>query len=154
MATLNELKKELQNKNPSELATLCLRLAKYKRENKELLDYLLNFSQNENSFIEKVKDEIFLMLVDVSLQNHNNAYKIVKKTLRFTQKNIKFSGIKQTEIELLSHFCLTLKNSNLKIKYYTPSQNLYDRQLLKIRGLIEKLHPDLQFDYENILQDL
>ena len=40
-ATLNELRKELQALSSKELVEICLRLAKYKKESKELLTYLI-----------------------------------------------------------------------------------------------------------------
>jgi hypothetical protein len=46
-ATLAEIKKELQQVDADLLQTLCLRLAKYKKENKELLGYLLFESQTK-----------------------------------------------------------------------------------------------------------
>ena len=44
-ATINELKQELQNIPPAKVTELCLRLARFKKENKELLTYLL-FEEN------------------------------------------------------------------------------------------------------------
>ena len=38
-ATVHQLKRELQTRTPDELLQLCLRLAKFKKENKELLTY-------------------------------------------------------------------------------------------------------------------
>ena len=46
-ATVSQLKKELQHRNPDELLQLCLRLARFKLENKELLTYLLFEADNE-----------------------------------------------------------------------------------------------------------
>ena len=39
--TLADIKKELQELEPKQLAELCIALAKYKKDNKEYLDYLL-----------------------------------------------------------------------------------------------------------------
>ena len=40
-ATIIELKQELNNTSPAIVSELCLRLARFKKENKELLTYLL-----------------------------------------------------------------------------------------------------------------
>jgi len=56
--TVTELKQELNNRSPKELLDLCLRLSKFKKENKELLTYLLFESSEEASYIESVKREI------------------------------------------------------------------------------------------------
>lgn len=57
-ASLSEIKNELKTIAPQQLQELCLRLAKYKKENKELLNYLLFEAINEQTFIQNVKDEI------------------------------------------------------------------------------------------------
>ena len=48
-ASISELQKELALLEPKNTAALCLRLAKYKKENKEFLSYLLFDSINENA---------------------------------------------------------------------------------------------------------
>ena len=40
-SSLNELKKELEYRDKKELLSFCMRLAKFKKENKELLTFLL-----------------------------------------------------------------------------------------------------------------
>ncbi len=56
--TVKELREELTNCTPKELRELCLRLARFKKENKELLTYLLFESSDEVLFIEGVKKEV------------------------------------------------------------------------------------------------
>ena len=57
-ATLHELKQELTHLPAKELLELCLRLGRFKKENKELLTYLIFESHDERSFIENVKAHI------------------------------------------------------------------------------------------------
>ena len=45
VSSLSELKKELHELPQKQLMELCLSLAKYKKDNKEFLDYLLLFSK-------------------------------------------------------------------------------------------------------------
>ena len=59
--TIKELKEELINCTPKELRELCLRLARFKKENKELLTYLL-FESDEALFIESVKRKLMTNL--------------------------------------------------------------------------------------------
>ena len=56
-ATITEIKKELKFKSSEELALLCLRLSRFKKENKELLTYLLFESEDEEAFIKGIKEE-------------------------------------------------------------------------------------------------
>ena len=81
-ATLNELKKELANLPTKELVEICLRLAKYKKESKELLTYLIFESDNEANYIAAIKadiDEQFELL------NTSNLY-VAKKGLQKRRK--------------------------------------------------------------------
>ena len=52
---LSDIKKELKSLNNEALVEICLRLAKYKKENKELLSYLLYSADNALNYAEEVK---------------------------------------------------------------------------------------------------
>ncbi len=52
--TAKELKEELNSRSPNDLRELCLRLARFKKENKELLTYLLFEASDEQEYIEGV----------------------------------------------------------------------------------------------------
>jgi len=53
--TIKELKDELANLSPKEIRELCLRLARFKKENKELLTYLLFESGDESVYVGSIK---------------------------------------------------------------------------------------------------
>ena len=148
------IRKELKHLPANELAELCLRLSRFKKENKELLTYLLFESHNESGYIESVKvymDEEFKCI------NRNSFFyirKSVRKILRNVKKYIKYSQKKETEVELLLYFCEILKDFKPSIKRSTQLQNMYDRQLLLAKKIINTLHEDLQYDYNLILEDL
>ncbi len=46
-ATVKQIKDELKHHSQEELIDLCLHLSKFKKENKELLSYLLYDANNE-----------------------------------------------------------------------------------------------------------
>ncbi len=153
-ASLNELKNELSSQKADEILALCLRLAKYKKENKELLTYLLFEAFDEHGYIENIKKEIDLQLEGM---NKNNVYyikKSLRKTLRIANKYIKYSASKQTEIEVLIYFCTKLKDSELPIQTNNILKNLYQRQLERIKKALSTLHEDLQFDYKEDIDSL
>lgn len=153
-ATINEIKQELNTVPPGKLLELCLRLAKYKKENKELLTYLLFEAHDESAFIETAKQD---MEVQFGAINHSNLYfakKSLRKILRTTAKYIRHTGSKQAEVELLLHFCRTLSDSPIPIHRNTVLNNLYQFQLKKIAKVIAILHEDLQYDYLKNLEKL
>ncbi|MXV15270.1 hypothetical protein [Hufsiella ginkgonis] len=55
---LREIKKELVHLGREELATLCLRLARYKKDNKELLSFLLFNADDLPAYTTIVKESL------------------------------------------------------------------------------------------------
>ena len=153
-ATINELKKELTALPPKQLVELCLRLAKYKKESKELLTYLIFESDNESNYIRAIKSDMDVLFEELNMDNYYFAKKGLQKIVRSISKYIKYSGIKNTEIEVLMYFFFYLKATGIKIGYSPVIENLYNRQLTKIKKSISSLHEDLQFDYQQEIEQL
>jgi len=146
-APLSEIKKELSGRTYKELFDIIMRMAKYKKENKELLSYLLMDSMNESEYIQHVKDAISADFVVFSSCSLRLSKKSLRKVLSNTNKFIKYSGLKQTEVELLIHFCDEFVSNKLhKFKNLTLN-NIFERQILKIKKVLATMHEDLQYDY-------
>lgn len=153
-ASLSELKQELQTRPQKELLELCLRLAKFKKENKELLTFLLFEAGNLSSYIESVKIEIDEQF---SLMNKTNIYfvkKTARKILRRINKFIKYSASKEAEAQLLIYYCMALKYSGVAIHKNHALINLFNTQIKKINAAVELLHEDLQYEYKKDLEHL
>lgn len=146
--SVSVLKKELATLPHSDIVDICMKLVKFKKENKELLSYILFESNNELAFIRNIKDEIDLQFSDINRNHLYFAKKSIRKILRTTHKYIRYSGNKQTEAELLMHFCTRLRNSGVPIKSSNSLSNLYANQIRKINMAITSLHEDLQHDYQ------
>ena len=153
-SSIVDLKKELSHKSYEELVELCLRLGKFKKENKELLSYLLFESHNEAGYIESVKSYIDEQFELINTNSYFYIRKSARKILTNTKKYIRYSLNKETEATLLLYFCQKLKVFSPSIKYSTQLQNMYNRQLLLIKKLVSTFHEDLQYDYNLILEDL
>ena len=153
-ASISDIKQELTNIPPQQLLELCLRLAKYKKDNKELLNYLLFEANDEQAYISNVKTEMEQSFADINKSNLYFAKKSLRKILRNTAKHIRYTASKQAEVELLLHFCYTLKHSGIPLKNSTVLNNLYQFQLKKTAKVIGTLHEDLQYDYLKQLNQL
>ena len=153
-ATVKELKTELTHQSQAELVELCLQLSKFKKENKELLTYLLYEAENEEGFIESVKNEIDEQFELINTSSYFYIKKSVRKILRIVKKYIRYSKQKETEVELLLHFCYVLKNMHPSIFKNVSLTNIFNRQVLLIKKSIATLHEDLQYDYNLELEDL
>jgi hypothetical protein len=152
--TVKEISQELQNLSPKELRDLCLRLARFKKENKELLTYLLFEAGDEASYVESVKAEIDRQFEEVNRKTYYFIKKGLRKILSVTKKYIRYSQNKKTEVDLLIYYCLKLQKFTPSIKKNTALRNLYDRQIILICEKLGSVHEDLQADYESDLKTL
>lgn len=141
------IRKELKHKSKEELAELCLRLSRFKKENKELLTYLLFEADSEAGYIETVKQEIDEQFAQINTASFFYIKKSVRKILRHTKKYIRYSLNKETEVELLLYFCKKLNTMSPSISKNTTLTNIYERNIEAITKKILKLHEDLQYDF-------
>lgn len=151
-ATIHDLKQELSDIPPARVMELCLRLARFKKENKELLTYLLFEAHNEEAYIDSVKKEITELFADLPGPNLHLTKKSLRKILRIANKHIRYIGTDLAQAELLLCFCRELKKSDIPIRKSTAIINIYNRQLEKVTAAIKELHEDLQYDYVKELE--
>jgi len=153
-ATIKEIKDELQHFSKEELLDFCLRLGKFKKENKELLTYLLFEASNEAYYVEGLKQSIDLQFEQVNTKTYYFIKKSVRKILREIKKHIRYSKNKETAVELLIYFCKKLASFNPSINKSIALRNIYDRQMILINKTIKELDEDLQYDYRRELENL
>lgn len=150
-ASLSEIKQALKERDVPELMDLCLRLARFKKENKELLTYLLFEGQDEANYIRQVKEEMDEGFSEVNTNQVYFAKKTIRKILRGANKHIRYTQSKTAEIEILLHFCTNFRGLRLNLKKSPQLANLYAGQIKKIRAALTTLHEDLQYDYSRDL---
>ncbi|GAA4281884.1 hypothetical protein [Gaetbulibacter aestuarii] len=153
-ASIRDIKKELTTLTAQELQDLCLRLGRFKKENKELLSYLLFESFDEDAYVESIKG-----YMDESFETINTASffyirKSVRKILKNVKKFIRYSQKKETEVDLLLYFCEKLRDFKPSIQRSSQLRNSYNRQLLLAKKVLKGLHEDLQFEFEEKLEYL
>jgi len=153
-ATIHEIKQELQSLPPTRLSELCLRLAKFKKDNKELLTFLLFEAADEAAYIAGIKKGIDDEFEGLPKPNLYLTKKSLRKVLRVTVKQIRYTGSPQAEVELLTYFLRKLNTSGIAYRDSPVLINLYRTQLKKVRGVIDGLHEDLQYDYLRELKGL
>lgn len=151
-ATINDIKKDLEKRTANELLLICLRLAKFKKENKELLHFLLFEADDTAAYIETIKQETDEMFLEINMNNVYYIKKSVRKILRYVNKHIRFTGSKQMEAELLIHFCNAIVKRSIPLKKSRQLSNIYESQLKKIETILASLHPDLQYDLKRQLE--
>jgi hypothetical protein len=152
--SVKEIKDELDNRSPKELRELCLRLSRFKKENKELMTYILFESADEEAYVESVKAELEEQFSEVNRKTYYFIKKGVRKVLKNTKKYIRYSQSKKSEVDLLIWYCQKLKAFKPPIERNTALKNLYNRQVDEIILKMKSLHEDLQFDYSSEIEAL
>ena len=153
-ASLKNIKDEIKHLSQPQLVELCLRLIKFKSENKELLSYLLFDASDEEDYILRVKNCIDEGFASVNKKSNYLIKKGIRKTLQHTKKYIKYSNHKETEVVLLIHFCKKAKAFHPPMKFNKRVQNMYNTQVKLLQTRVTGLHEDLQFDYQDIIKEL
>ncbi|MBC7915935.1 MAG: hypothetical protein H7Y07_17635 [Pyrinomonadaceae bacterium] len=150
---LTDIKKELRLLNSEALTEICLRLSKYKKENKELLSYLLYNVDNPLGYAEEVKSSLLINFQNLNRTPYTST-KELRKITRLLAKHAKYTGSKEVELELLLWFCANFLEYSDPYSYHKPLLTLFNRQMEKIKRILPKLHEDLQFDYGTHYQNM
>ena len=153
-ANIHELKTELINTPADQVIDLCVRLAKFKKENKELLTYLLFEAFDEQAYIENIKAEMQQQFEEINTSSLYFVKKNLRKILRLLNKYIRYTGSAEAAVKLLLYFCSTLKKSGIPIQKNPVIKNMYQNQLKKIAKTIGTMHEDLQYEYVKELEQL
>lgn len=153
-ASIHQLKRELETQDSKTLLQLCLRLARFKLENKELLTYLLFESSDEEGYRQVIKSDLENQFAEINKSNIYWTKKSLRKILRLLDKVIRFSGIKETEIELRLHFIRQIKEHRIQVMRNKVISNMYTGQIKKIKSAMDKVHEDLQYDYNLELEEI
>ena len=146
-ASLKEIQQELAELPKQELIALCLRLGKFKKENKELLTYLLFEAFDQEAWVAGIKKDMDAQFGEINRSSLYFIKKSLRKILRTIGKYSRYAGLPLVEAQLLLHFFLLIKSSALDIRGSTALQNLQANQVKKLRKIITGMHEDLQFDY-------
>ncbi|ULQ52040.1 hypothetical protein [Flavihumibacter fluvii] len=153
-ATVYDIKEALQALAPAQVTELCLRLVKFKKENKELVSYLLFDAHQLQAYLAGIKAEMETEFAGINSSQVYFAKKSLRRILRNTNKQSRYIADKAAEVELLLAYCQNLKASGLATKKAPVIEKIYLGQISKIKKLIGSLHEDLQYDYLRLLDKI
>ena len=148
-ASVAELKKALFRLEHGELLDACLRLVRFKKDNKELLTYLLFLSDNEKGFADYLCEEI-----DEQFRLTPNAHKkTLRKVIRWMNKCLRFTSVKDTDVQVRLHFVRSLRASKTPFRKSKVMVNMYNGQLKKVTKVIEKFHEDIRREVQREIDE-
>ncbi len=150
---LQQQKKEITKLDAKTLADICIKLAKYKTENKEFLNYLLFHSYDNQPYIDELKLEINNTFSALKFNDYAH-FKLIKVLLLRINKHLKFIGDKNQEAEIVAQFCNTFM-ANVSVRsYYNGLIQILFRQFVRLQKIVGKLDEDLQFDYKDDIYNI
>jgi hypothetical protein len=153
-ASIDDIKKELQQLPPKKLIDICLRLGRSKKENKELLTYLLFESQDEAGYVQSILNEMDELFIDLPKSTVYLTKKTMRKIIRLINKHSKYMGSKTATVELILHFCIRCKEHSLDKPRYPVLNKIFLQQLKKAESLLPAIEEDLQYDFKKQLISL
>lgn len=152
--SISDIKKELKELSKEELVEHLMAVAKYKKDNKEFLNYLLFESHDPEAFIIAIKQEVDGHFKEITQTNLYLVKKSLRKILRIINRYAKYIGAKEKEAELVIYFLNKLKHSGIPFHKNKVLVNLYNAQLKRLNTLISKMHEDLQYDFQKEVEEL
>ena len=69
-------------------------------------------------------------------------------------KCLRYSGNKETEVQVRIHFCRSLLASDTPFHKYPVMNNMYLGQLKKIKKAVATFHEDIQYDWNLQLEEI
>jgi hypothetical protein len=153
-ATISQLQKELKELPPEQVLEICVQLAKYKKENKEYLNFLIFGAQDKESYFEKVKEDLELQFDGINRMSAYTTKKGLQKMVRLLTKHIRQAKSQKTELELRLWFCNRIRRARINLDRSQVTSNLYYREVEKIKKVYGKLHEDMRYDYRKDLENL
>ncbi|MEP7259423.1 MAG: hypothetical protein ABI687_13570 [Flavitalea sp.] len=153
-ASIEAIKQEMQQLPSRKLIELCLRLARSKKETKELLGFLLFDAQDEHSYTESIKLEMNELFTSLPKATAYLTKKSLRQVLRMIGKHSKFMASKAMTADLLIHFCTLTKEKGFDKSSYTALEKIFFQQVKKLEALIPSIEEDLQYDYRKQLDSL
>lgn len=153
-APILAIKKELQTLSTKDLMSICLNLAKYKKDNKDYLSYLLFDSDNRVEYLNGCKDEMEHALDAMTYKTFYHKKKAIRAVLKKAKTRIRYTSNKEFEVDLLLYFCECIANQSAEINRNHTILGIVERQLIMIKKIVAKMHEDLQYDYNIALEEL
>ncbi len=154
-APLKELKRQLENLQQREVVNYCLKLARYKHDNKDFLHYLIFESADPGAFSKRLREEVDAGFA--LLDREKNLFftkKGLRKILRMVIRYGRYAADPALTCEWLLYFCRKLKESGIPFEESPVLMNMYRNQLKKAEKLMDTMHEDMQFDYKDELKEL
>lgn len=145
-ASIDTIKTELKQLPPRQVLDLLLRLTRFKKENKELLTYILFESADEAGYIGQIKKELSEELEKIDGLPAYQFKKQFRKIQRKINKPIKYMGNKHSTAELYLHMIQLIDGKKKTIFIRSFLDKMLAQYITKLEKILPVLHEDLAAD--------
>lgn len=153
--SIHDIKKELQQLPDKRLIEIVTTLARYKKDNKEYLNYLLYYADSNDAYINEIIVEVDTQFDAIDVKaNLYFVKKSLRKILRIITRYSRYIDDKQVTTRLLIYFCRKLKESGIPYENSKMIVNMYQQQLKKINTMVDGLHEDFKHDFKMDIESL
>ena len=151
--SLQEQKKELHQLSKTELEAICLRFARFKKENKELLEFVLFHQGDPQAYADALKTDLADVFKSLTGANYSDAKKL-RKITKALNKHAKYMQNPTLEADLWIWFCYTYCYSLAAKSTAQVIRNFFAKAVIKVEKIQYKLHEDLAFDVAQELEKI
>ncbi|HPI54577.1 MAG TPA: hypothetical protein PLU10_07770 [Chitinophagaceae bacterium] len=149
---LINIRKEMSSLSHKEISELCIRLIRYKKENKELADYFLFEKHQEHSYLLSAKSEIQSLFGNIQTLQPYLVKKSIRKIIRLAERYSKYAANPIIFLELYLEIMQQMREHFPQWNQLEPLVKIAQSLEKKSMRLLPKLHEDLQFDYNARLE--
>lgn len=129
-------------------------LLRFETSNKLFISYYFQRRYEPQAFVQDACAFISEQFSGSNFSNYHTARKSIVKVRNKLTKTLRMTKDPVEQLELILHFCEEMLRYDLLRFYARQVDNVYATQVRKCTRLFEKIHEDLQYDYEERLADL
>lgn len=151
--SLKNIKDELKQFSQEELLEFTARIIRSKKENKELAAYILFEQDREDEYAQKLIDHLNAELEDINYSRPFIAKKSIRRVNRLSNRYLKYSGNTETALKVTIFLAEKVTAKSRQHRLMRHTEKIIEQYLTKYNKLLSGMHEDLQYDYQNVLND-
>ncbi len=151
-ASIDTIKQELKQRTPKQVLDILLHLARFKKENKELLTYLLFEATDNEAYVRQVKEEITDALHQIDGLPAYQYKKQFRKMQRKLGKPVKYMNNKSATIELYMHVIEQISADRKTSFIRAFLDKVAEQYIRKIEKILPAVPEDLAGDIARRIQ--
>lgn len=153
-ADSKDIKAALTKLESATLREIILRLARLKKENKELLTYILFDAADKEGYVAEINHYVTQQMGEVNVKSAHFARKSLRRILKTAWRLVKYSGDAECVIQVNLHLLEEMNKSKIPFGKSTALENIRSQVKAAIEKNLKLVHADLAHDFKRQLQKM